>query len=198
MVPEVLSLAHSTQEKSMNSRNTLIESQEHTLILYPARLKMLLGLAGTLACVAVGAWMVSLAEVWFISIGIMCISFFGLCGLICLVGLIRPFRILVVNEEGIQQQSLLRNVFVAWKEIDAIISFEGSIASLNVYLSDSGRETFAARYPRLGRVSRLFGGLPLPAISLSELMLPFPVQQVSGILQTRYQRQIEQYQINVR
>ncbi len=182
----------------MNSRNTLIESQEHTLILYPARLKMLLGLAGSLACIVAGAWMVLLSDVLFISIGVICIGFFGLCGLICLVGLIRPFRVLVVNEERIQQQSLLWNVFVAWGEIDAIISSEGRAASLNVYLSESGKETFSARYPRLGRVSRLFGGLPLPAISLSGLMLPFPVQQVSEILQTRYQRQIEQYHITVR
>lgn len=140
----------------MNNQNAVIERQEHTLILYPTRLKMLFGLAGTLVSIVASAWMVSLDEVWFISAGIIGIGLCGLGGLICLVGLIRPFRILVVNEEGIQQPSLLGNVFVAWGEIDAIILSEGRPASLNVYLSESSRETFSARYPRPHRIIRLF------------------------------------------
>jgi len=43
----------------MISQNALSESQEQNLILYPARLKMLLGLAGSLAFVAAGIWIVS-------------------------------------------------------------------------------------------------------------------------------------------
>jgi hypothetical protein len=180
----------------MNSQNTLSESQEPNLILYPTRLKTFLGLAGSLMFVAAGIWVVSFGDVWHIDIGIVCLGFFGLCSLLYLVGLVRPFPVLVVNEEGIQQRGPLWNVFVAWEEIAAIISLKGRYASLSVYLSESGRETFSARYPRLWRISRLFG--EVPALSLSQLLLPVPAQQVSEALQKRYQQQIEEYNITIR
>lgn len=178
----------------MNSQNTLNESQN--LILHPTRLKMLLGLVGSLAFVAVGLWMASSGNILLISIGIISISFFGLCSLIFLVSFIHPFSVLVVSEEGFQQRSPLYNVFVAWEEIAAITVFKGRYTSLNIYLSESGKETFSARYPRSWRISRLFGGMP--ALSFSQLFLPVPAQTVSEVLQESYQRQIEKYDILIR
>ncbi len=114
-------------------------------------------------------------------------------------------RILVVNEEGIQQGGLLWNLFVAWEEINAIRALEGSVASLAVYVSDAGRETFTARYPRLAptSASSLKSLVPLsqeflPVFTISETVLPVSAHRVIEMLQTRYQRQIERYDIDVR
>lgn len=178
----------------MDSQNTLYESQN--LILYPTRLKMLLGLAGSLAFVAVGLWMNSSGNIVLISIGIIAICFLGLCSLIFLINLIHPFPVLVVNEDGFQQRSPLYNVFVAWEEIAAITVLKGRYASLNIYLSESGKVTFSARYPRSWRISRSFG--EMPALSLSQLFLPAPAQYMLETLQERYQRQIEKYDILIR
>lgn len=183
--------------------HSLSESQQPPLILYSARLKMLLVLIASLAFVAAGVWMVSLGNVRGLIIGIISAAFFGLCGLVCLVMLIRPLRILVVNEEGIQQGGLW-NLFVAWEEINAIRAIEGRFASLAVYVSDAGRETFTARYPRLvPRSASLLKSLVplpqefLPVLSISEMALPVSAHQVIAMLQTRYQRQIERYNIDV-
>lgn len=166
---------------------------------------MLLVLIASLAFVAAGVWMVSLGNVRGLIIGIVSAAFFGLCGLVCLVMLIHPFRILVVNEEGIQQGGLLRNLFVAWEEINAIRAIEGRFASLAVYVSDAGRETFTARYPRLvPRATYLLRSLIplppqfLPVLMISETVLPVSAHRVIEMLQTRYQRQIERYTIDVR
>ena len=181
----------------MNSQITLNESQD--LILYSARLKMLLGLAGSLAFVAACLWMVvSSDNILNISVGIVGISFFGLGILVFFINLISPFPVLVVNEEGIRQRSFFRSVFVAWEEIAAIISSEGRSATLNIYFSKSGKKTFSARYSRSWpwRIFLLFG--EMPGLSLSQFFLPVPAQRVSEILQERYQRQIEAYDILVR
>lgn len=181
----------------MKNQNTLSEGPEQNLVFYPTRLRMLLGFAGSFAFVACGLWMaLSSGDVWHISIGAVCIAFFSLCGLIPFLLLVRPGPILIVNEEGMQQRNPLLNVFVAWEEIAAIIPLKGRNGYLNVYLSESGKQTFSARYPRLWRISRAFG--ELPALSFSQLLLPLPAQQVSKAIQERYQRQIDQYGIVIR
>lgn len=180
----------------MKSQNIMSEGQEPNLILYPTRLKTLLGLAASLAAVAAGILMVSSGDVWHTGIGIVCSGFFGLGSLMYLVSLVHPFPVLVVNEEGIQQCGLLWNVFVAWEDIAAIISLKGRYASLSVYLSESGKETFSARYPRRWRFSRLFG--EMPAISLPQLLLPISAQQVLEALQKAHRQQIEDNNITIR
>ena len=179
----------------MNNQNALSESQEQSLIIYPGRLKMLLGLAGSLAFVAIGLGlgMGLSGDLWHKSIGIVCISFFGFGVLMFLIGFIHPFPILVVNEQGIQQRSLFLNRFVAWEETDAIISTQGRYASLNIFLSEAGEETFSTRYPRLRHFSHLVG--QMPALSVYEFLLPVSARNLSTVLQERYREQIEEYNI---
>ncbi len=180
----------------MNSQITLNESQDLTL--YPARLKIFLGLAGSLAIVAACLWVVvpsgNILNTFMGSIGII---FFGLGALVFLFNFVNPLPVLVANEEGIRQRGLFWSVFVAWEEIAAIIASKGRNATLNIYISESGERTFSARYPRSWRISRLFGE-GMPALSVPWLLLPIPAQRVSEILQERYQRQIEEYDILIR
>lgn len=184
------------EEKPVNNQPRPGQIQEQKLTLHPSRLKMLLALVGSLACVVIGIWMVMSGDLWQMGLGIISISFFGLGVPIFLIGLVRPFPVLKINAEGIRQQSFFGSIFVAWEEVDTILATRGRTASLTVYLSETGKETFSVRHPRRWRISRLFGDLP--PITLSPLLLPFPPQQVSEMLQMNYQQQIEEYHITLR
>src|SRR5258708_25005310 len=129
--------ARKTQEKHMNYQNSIREALEQKLILSTSRLKMLLGLAGSLAFVAIGIWILPFDDPWHFGMRILCIGFFGLGVLVTLVGLVRPFPVLIVNDEVIQQPGLFGNVFAPWEEIDVIRSIKGSTLSLCIYLSES-------------------------------------------------------------
>ncbi len=182
----------------MNYQDSLSEADEEVLILYPSRQKMLLLLAGSLVFVVAGVFLfLNASNLVNEGLDVFTIVFFGLCALVLIFMLVKSYPLLQMNDEGFRQWSLWgKNYLISWEEIAFIFLSTGRLSSsLNIYLSETGLETFSARYPWRGRFCRLFGRL---VMVISSSMSPVPVQEILETMQKRYQRRIEQYDIYVR
>src|SRR5262245_13969499 len=86
----------------------------------PPRRNQVFGILGSAAFVAAGAWMASSATSTVPGlVGILCILFFGLTGIITLVNFVRP-RAMTFTPEGLHLAGLAGNKFVEWKNVEAI------------------------------------------------------------------------------
>ena len=180
----------------MSYQDSLSEADERALILYPSRQKLLLFIGALLFVVAGIFLFPSSGEPWKAGFAILAIVFFGLCALAFIFRLVKPSPLLQVSNEGFYHRSFFGNYLIAWEEIAFIFLSKARLSSsLNIYLSETGLETFATRSPWWGRLCRLFGNL---VVTISFVTSPVPAQEVFETIQERYQQQITQYNIYVR
>ncbi|HZO73145.1 MAG TPA: STM3941 family protein [Ktedonobacteraceae bacterium] len=181
----------------MNYQDSVSQADEQALILYPSRQKVLLLLIGSLIFVGIGIFLFpNASNPLNAGLEVFVIVFFGLCALASIFMLVKPFPLLQASNEGLRSGTFFGDYLISWGEIDFIFfSKTRGISTLNVYLSETGLQTFSVRYPRRGRLRRLFGG---PAAAVPLTLLPLPAQQIFDTIQERYQKQIEQYNIYVR
>lgn len=88
-------------------------------IIESARWKLALGLAGSLAFVAVGVWLIDKAQADDRMMPWLCILFFGFCAAAFALQLLRPQR-LVLDADGFQVEGGLKTGRkVAWSDVEA-------------------------------------------------------------------------------
>lgn len=180
----------------MRSRNNLNGTDEQNLILYPTRLKLLCFLVITLIFIAIGIWMIlHNSNPVNIAIAIFAIVFFGVGFLVLLFQFVKPIPLLIVDDIGFHQRNIFgKDQFIAWEEIALIFSSrEHTQYLLNVCVSESGMEALSVRYPKPERILPLVGSKIAIDFSSSNVS----AQKLLEIIQSRYQKQIEQNTISI-
>lgn len=94
------------------------------MTLYPGRMKMFVMLAGSLAFVAGGLFMLDNSKM----IGYLSVAFFGLCALVFLVQLLTRTSYLIVDAQKFTVSSLSRKSDVAWSDVERflVVSISGN------------------------------------------------------------------------
>jgi|KBSSwiStaDraftv2_1062776.scaffolds.fasta_scaffold170907_3 hypothetical protein len=162
------------------------------LIIYPSRWKLVLLLLGAAGFVALSAWLLTLHVGWMersriVPAAIAGIGFFGLIFLYCVYRLVRWRPILIVDAEGIVEQSSLISVGrLRWDEVDHIVPyvFRGQ-PMLGIVPRD-----LPGVLSRAGWIARMAmkanGPLGCAPINIAQVVLPGTTEELALLLAGRH------------
>ena len=169
----------------------MVSSQSEIVIPASPR-KLLLILAGSLAFVAGGFWMLSVNDEDTLkrtAVGIASIGFFGACGLYAVFRLVKPSPAVVINDRGIvDNASALSTGLTRWDEIEEIreYSYQNQVF-LGIYPKDL--EAWLAKRPAWKRsairANLLLGVAPA---NIPQVVLPMRVSELLKDIDARFQR----------
>ncbi len=95
---------------SLNQKHMMKHSE--TLTFYPSKLKYFLLLIGSILLTLAGIWITNETSLgWFV------IIFFGICGIVLIVGLLPNASYLRISDKGFEICSLFKSVFINWTEV---------------------------------------------------------------------------------
>ncbi len=136
-----------------------------------------------------GQFSAFLASALFISLGIT-------------LGLLIAWRmllipVLLIDDEGIASPYLLKTIKIKWEEIAAISCITG--ANFSVDISPSGTIAFLARQNKGSPTIPRYVDITLPqtVLSIPQTMLPLSLDRLIALIRTRFQDQLNRYNIEV-
>lgn len=91
-------------------------SDTNTIALRPSRKKWTIVPLGCGAFVALGIFLILFVHNWLT--GLLATGFFGLCGLVAIVNLVRPISFTEITPAGLRFHSLASTYSYDWKDID--------------------------------------------------------------------------------
>ncbi|HET8948280.1 MAG TPA: STM3941 family protein [Candidatus Polarisedimenticolia bacterium] len=162
------------------------------LVIFPDRRKLILVLLGAAGFVAVSAWLLTLHVGWMagarvVPAAIAGIGFFGLVFLYCVYRLVRWRPALIIDADGIVEQSSLISVGrLRWEEVDCVVPyvFRGQ-PMLGIVPRDP--QAVMARAGWIGRMAmKANGPLGCAPINVAQVTLPGTTEELALLLAGRY------------
>jgi hypothetical protein len=162
------------------------------LVIFPSRWKLILVLLGAAGFIVASAWLLTLDVGWMagsrvVPAAVAGLGFFGLVFVYCVYRLVRWRPILVIDGEGIVEQSSLISVGrLRWDEVDHIVPyvFRGQ-PMLGIVPRD-----LPAVLARAGWVARMAmkanGPLGCAPINIAQVILPGTTEELALLIAGRY------------
>lgn len=175
-----------------------MEGTDESIVIYPSRGKLALFLAGALAFVAVGVWMVAVSwteepEALFLPIlGAVCILFFGYGAYYLLRRLVVREPSLIIGADGLLDHASATGVgFLAWDEIEVIVPYRfQNQRFLGIFPLDL--EAVLRRQPALKqKAMKMNMALGAAPVNIPENILPMRVDALARMIAERYQVHVE-------